>query len=90
MKIALYRENLLFFSFPHKKGWSAAVDGQPVEIVKADYGLMAVDVPAGTHTITFTYVPYGFQASCVLSLAALMLILLFGLLPIGKRRLFVR
>lgn len=89
-KATLDRENLVFFSFPYEKGWSAAVDGQPVEIVKADYGLMAVDVPAGTHTITFTYVPYGFQASCVLSLAAMILILLFALLPIGKRRLFVR
>ena len=84
-RTSLDRENLVFFSCPYEKGWTATVDGQAAEIVKADYGLMAVDVPAGTHTITFTYVPYGFFASCVLSLTALVLILLLALLP-GRRR----
>ena len=78
----LDRENLVFFSFPYEKGWTATVDGQDAEVVKADYGLMAVDVPAGTHTITFTYVPYGFRGACTLSLAALVLILLFALVPV--------
>lgn len=82
----LDRENLVFFSFPYEKGWTATVDGQKAEIVKADYGLMAVDVPAGTHTIAFTYVPYGFHAACLLSLAALVLILLFALLPEYSQR----
>ena len=77
----LDRENLVFFSFPFEKGWSARVDGKEAEIVKADFGLMAVCVPEGTHTITFTYLPYGLHAGILVSLAALMILLAYFLLP---------
>lgn len=77
----LDRENLVFFSFPFEKGWSARVDGKEAEIVKADFGLMAVCVPEGTHTITFTYLPYGLHAGILVSLAALVILLAYFLLP---------
>lgn len=71
---ALDRENLVFFSFPYEKGWTAKVDGQKADIVQADYGLMAVDVPAGTHTVTFTYLPYGFYPAVLVSLSSLLVL----------------
>ncbi len=77
----LDRENLVFFSIPFEKGWSARVDGKEAEIVKADFGLMAVCVPEGTHTITFTYLPYGLNAGILVSLAALVILLAYFLLP---------
>lgn len=77
----LDRENLVFFSIPFEKGWSARVDGKEAEIVKADFGLMAVCVPEGTHTITFTYLPYGLHAGILVSLAALVILLAYFLLP---------
>src|SRR6185437_1495883 len=36
-------------------GWQATVDGHRAGLVKADQGLVAVDVPAGTHTVTLRY-----------------------------------
>ncbi|MEY9931034.1 hypothetical protein ABH926_005681 [Catenulispora sp. GP43] len=36
-------------------GWQAAVDGRRADLVKADQGLVAVDVPAGTHTVALRY-----------------------------------
>jgi hypothetical protein len=36
-------------------GWQALVDGHPADLVKADQGLVAVNVPAGTHTVTLRY-----------------------------------
>ncbi len=66
----LERENLVFFSVPYERGWKAAVDGQEADVVTADYGLMAVYVPAGTHTITFTYLPYGFVPAAAVSCCA--------------------
>ena len=66
----LSKENLVFFSVPYESGWTASVDGQETEIIKADYGLMAVYVPEGTHTITFTYLPWGFGPAVVISCCA--------------------
>lgn len=66
----LDKENLLFFSVPYDAGWTATVDGSPVEIAKADFGLMAIDVPAGSHEIRFNFVPVGFHAFTVVSVLA--------------------
>ncbi len=66
----LEKENLVFFSVPYENGWKAQVDGQDADIVTADYGLMAVYVPEGTHTITFTYLPYGFKPAVIVSCCA--------------------
>lgn len=64
------RENLLFFSVPYDRGWTAIVDGTPVEIVKADFGLMAIDVPAGSHEIRFSFTPACFHTFAVVSVCA--------------------
>lgn len=68
-------DNLVLFSVPYDKGFSATVDGKPVEVERADFGLTAVFVPQGTHEIRFTYLPRGFvPASAVSILTALVLI----------------
>ena len=36
-------------------GWSATVDGQPAPVLRADYFLQGVPIPAGTHEIRLTY-----------------------------------
>ena len=38
------KENLVFFSVPYDKGWSATVNGEPAEIEKVNAGFMAVKV----------------------------------------------
>ncbi|MBQ4082130.1 MAG: YfhO family protein [Clostridia bacterium] len=54
-QIRLNKENLVFYSIPYEEGWSATVDGVPAQIEKVNVGFMAVCVPAGDHTVTFTY-----------------------------------
>jgi hypothetical protein len=39
--------------------WQVTVDGKPANLVPADHGLAAVAVPAGTHTVRFSYAPAG-------------------------------
>lgn len=38
-------------------GWKAAVDGQPAEIMRVNYVLRALSIPAGEHTIEFRFEP---------------------------------
>ena len=40
---------------PYDRGWHATVDGRPVPILRADYFLQAVSVPAGSSEVRFTY-----------------------------------
>lgn len=38
-------------------GWEAEIDGTPTPIIPADIQFRAVEVPAGTHTLTFRFQP---------------------------------
>lgn len=85
--ITLDRENYVFFSVPREDGWAAQVDGQPAEIVTANVGFMAVKVPAGTHTITFTYQTPGLSTGILISIIALLLLLAYLMIthPLDRR-----
>ena len=41
----------VFFSIPYSKDWRAFYNGKEVEVVKADYGFMAVEVKSGNGEI---------------------------------------
>lgn len=49
------QNSLLVVSQNFHPYWSAAVDGQPVEILRANYVWQAVPLPAGNHSVTLTY-----------------------------------
>lgn len=57
-------------------GWQATVDGKPVEIKRqaAASVFRAVDVPAGSHTVTFTYRPTAIRVGLFLACVALSLL----------------
>ncbi|MDD3260548.1 MAG: YfhO family protein [Oscillospiraceae bacterium] len=56
------KSRLIFFSVPWEGGWSATVNGTAATIVKVNVGFMAVQVPAGTATVRFTYQTPGLKA----------------------------
>ena len=70
---------LVFFSVPFTEGFSCTVDGKETEIVRADYGLMAIPVSGGVHEIRVTYTPEGFKNGGILSLIALIILLVYGI-----------
>lgn len=50
-------EQLLFIAQSNNPNWQAFVDGSPAKIIAANYKFMAVQVPAGAHTIRMHYAP---------------------------------
>ena len=78
-------ENLVFFSVPNMAGFTATVDGQKTDIITADYGLMAIDVPAGVHEIRVSYLPQGFYLGMLISIISIMLLLCY-ILKIRRNR----
>lgn len=69
---------LMFFSVPYSDGWSAQINGKPVEIERVDYGFMAIRIPADKNCdITFTYQTPGFRLGTVISLCAAVLFAIY-------------
>jgi hypothetical protein len=52
-------------------GWQAAVDGEPTDLLRANYAFRAVYLEAGEHTVEMVYRPRSFAIGAVASGAAL-------------------
>lgn len=63
--ITLDTPKLVFFSVPYEDGWSATVNGTPVDVELVSYGFMAVLCEEGDNVIEFSYetpgLAYGFR-----------------------------
>ena len=74
------KENLVFFSVPYEEGWSATVNGQSAEIIKANKGFMAVKVPAGTSSIRFEYMTPGLNYGLIITLVCLGVLIIYSII----------
>lgn len=79
-KIALERDNLVFFSVPFDKGFTATIDGVPAAIERVNVGFMAVKSPAGEHTIRFNYYPVGLKIGGLISLCGMIFLVIYLIL----------
>ncbi len=71
------QSNLAFFSIPYEEGWSVTVNGKKAEIIKANIGFMAVEVPAGNSEVVFTYRTPNLNIAIIVSLSALLVLVLY-------------
>lgn len=62
-------DSLVLLTVPWSKGWTATVDGRPAELLKADIGFMAVDVPRGSHHVELRYETPWLRMGVCLSIA---------------------
>nr|MBA2503717.1 YfhO family protein [Pyrinomonadaceae bacterium] len=58
-------------------GWSATVDGRRTEVLRVNYNLRGVELPPGEHRVELVYRPKSVLLGLALSLAALMLLLIW-------------
>lgn len=64
-----------------RPGWSATVDGRPVDLVPGNHAFAAVPVPDGTHTVTLRYEAPGLRTGAVVSLLGALVMLGLLLVP---------
>lgn len=76
-KSNLSRDNLMVFSVPYDEGWTATVNGEPVDIEKVNVGFMAVKVPKGEAEIRFDYMTPGLLQGIGITVVSLLLLALY-------------
>jgi hypothetical protein len=59
--------------------WHATVDGQPVQVVRANYTFRAVPVPAGQHDVVFHYAADNLRMPALISALTLLLLGFLGI-----------
>ncbi|MBE6875615.1 MAG: hypothetical protein E7496_02645 [Ruminococcus sp.] len=82
-EIELGQPKLLFFSIPYDDGWTAEINGKPVEIEKVSGGFMAVLCEAGQNEIVFSYQLPGLKIGFCITIAGMLLLMLY--LIFGKK-----
>lgn len=84
--VARENPNLVFFSVPFDEGWTATVNGEKAEIVKANIGFMAVAVPSGVSEIVFTYETPMLDFGIMISIIALAVLILYLIIVYSYKR----
>lgn len=72
-------DGLVIFSeiyYPH--GWTATIDGEEADLLRADYTLRALAVPAGSHEIVLSFHPQSLRITEAIALGASILLLIIG------------
>jgi hypothetical protein len=77
---------LLLLSEVYYPGWQAQVDGQPVEVLRADTTLRAICLPPGAHTVRFDFWPGDLIAGAWISGVAWLALVGVVALPLGRKR----
>jgi hypothetical protein len=80
------REALLVLADNYYPGWEARIDDRPADIVRADHTFRGVVVPAGEHTVTFSYEPTQLRIGFVIYLVGMVLLVGYGVFAIVRSR----
>ncbi|PKV62580.1 YfhO family protein [Pontibacter ramchanderi] len=78
----------VFSEVYYADGWQAYLDGKPVDHIRVNYILRAMEVPAGKHTIEFKFEPKSYAIGNTVSLISsiLLLVVIGGAIFYGLRR----
>ena len=73
---------ILFLSIPYSRGWTAYVDGEKAELLKANTMFMALPISEGDHRIELVYKTPLLKISAIISLTGF--VLFFSLIVLRK------
>ena len=87
-KVRSQEGGVVVFSEIYYPGWTCTIDGNPTPIVRANYVLRAVNVPAGEHEVVMTFDPQTVHVTEAIAYAALAVLglMLIILLAVSIRR----
>jgi hypothetical protein len=83
-KVEAAQPSLLVISQAWYPGWQAYVDGKPAPLLRADFAIKAVPVPAGSHVVTLGYQNQTWARGLWLGLAGLVLLMGTVLSSVGR------
>jgi hypothetical protein len=75
LRATLEQPGLVILADAYYPGWHLAIDGRPAPIFRANRMMRGAAVPAGQHTVVYTYDPVSFRAGGILSLGGLIVVL---------------
>ncbi len=78
-------ELALFSEVYYPKGWQISIDGQPAEMIRANYTLRALPIPKGKHTVEFRFEPKSIKVTDSIAYSALLIMLLTSLYLIFRK-----
>ncbi|MCM1319896.1 MAG: YfhO family protein [Muribaculaceae bacterium] len=64
-------------------GWTATIDGKPIDIARVNYALRGLKIPAGKHTIVFTFDPESLHVTNTIGTISVIIIYLLIATAIG-------
>lgn len=76
-------DGLAVFSEIYYPGWEATIDGETTDIVRVNYILRGLEVPAGDHTIVFTFKPKPYTVGNKITTASSWVVVLVLLGSVG-------
>ncbi len=85
-QIELEKPELVFFSVPYSKGWSAQVNGEDVQVEEVSFGMMAVRAEKGNNSIVFTYRTPGLALGLLISGVSVLIFFIYIIISLKTRR----
>lgn len=76
---------ILSLSMPHYPGWEARLNGSPIPIIRAYAGLIALEIPAGQHSLSLAFAPSSYAIGALASLVAWLGLALLFLATLWRR-----
>lgn len=66
-------DEYLKLTIPYERGWQATINGEQVEVLKADFAFIAIPLEAGNNNISLSYRPPFFKPAAAISLVSMLL-----------------
>src|SRR5262249_54359406 len=78
LRASMERAGLVILADVFYPGWRLTIDGDPAPILRANRMMRGTAVPAGKHTLIYTYEPDSFRIGAVVSFAGAILLLILA------------